>query len=277
MSHLSTDDRSWVARVGPLVVAHIRAQAAWRTALAGGRVDDRLERLLFVSGASVPWMNGVVAARLPPGEHDRWIDEASAALQKARVPGLWWVDPWTRPANLAERLLARGFRPEEDLPWLGTELQGLDLGERPVDGLVVRRVVDDETQAAWLHAMEHGFGTPGEVLRQLDAVAKREGYGSDSSWTRFAGYLRGEPVASSGLLLFEGVAGVYNVTTVPEARRRGIGKAMSLAAMRQGRARGANLAILGATELGRGVYERLGFRDVCSLRTFRWEPGPEPP
>jgi ribosomal protein S18 acetylase RimI-like enzyme len=276
VSDLSADERSWVERVGPVVVGHTRAQAAWRTAVAGGRVDDRPERLLFVSGAPVPWMNGVVAARLPPGEHDRWIDEASAALRAAGVSGLWWVDPWTRPANLAERLLTRGFRPEEDLPWLATELQGVDLGERPVDGLAVRRVVDDETQAAWLHAMEHGFGTPGEVLRQLDAVAKREGYGPDASWTRFAGYLGGEPVASSGLLLFEGVAGVYNVTTVPKARRRGIGTAMSLTAMREGRARGADLAILGATELGRGVYEGLGFRDVCSIRTFRWEPGPEP-
>jgi hypothetical protein len=24
------------------------------------------------------------------------------------------------------------------------------------------------------------------------------------------------------------------------------------------------------------VYEGLGFRDVCSIGTFRWEPGPEP-
>jgi ribosomal protein S18 acetylase RimI-like enzyme len=259
-----------------LVVGHIRDQAGSRTALAGGRVDDRPERLLFVSGQPVEWMNGVIAARLPVGEEDRWIEDAIAALREAGVPGLWWVDPWARPADLAARLVAHGFRHEEDMPWLAADLGGLDLAERPVDGLVVRRVVDDETQAAWVHAMRIGFGIPEQVMARIDALARREGYGPDAHWARFAGFLDGEPVASSGLLLFGGVAGIYNVATVPGARRRGIGTAMSLAAMREGPARGADLAVLGTTELGRGVYEGLGFRYVCSMRTFRWQPAAGP-
>ena len=263
-------DLAWPEQVGHVVVGHIRDQAASRTALAGGRVDDRPERLLFVSGEPVEWMNGVIAARLPEGEEDRWIEAAIAALREAGVPGMWWVDPWARPADLAERLVAHGFGHEEDMPWLAADLGGLDLAERPVDGLVVRRVVDDETQAVWVHAMRNGFGIPEHVMARIDALARREGYGPDAPWARFAGFLDGEPVASSGLMLFGGVAGIYNVATVPAARRRGIGTAMSLAAMCEGLARGADLAVLGTTELGRGVYEGLGFRNVCSMRTFRW-------
>lgn len=259
------------AGVGPLVVGHIRAQAASRTALAGGRVDDRPERLLFVSGEPVVWMNGVIGARLPAGDEDRWIEGAVAALREAGVPGLWWVDPWARPADLVDRLVAHGFRPEEDMPWLAMDLRPVHLAEHGVEGLEVRRVVDDETQAAWAHAMEVGFGIPEPVLARIDALARRDGYAADARWARFAGFLQGEPVASSGLLFFGGVAGIYNVATLPEARRRGVGTVMSLAAMREGRARGAALAVLGTTEAGRGVYEGLGFREVCTIRTFRWQ------
>ena len=56
-----------------------------------------------------------------------------------------------------------------------------------------------------------------------------------------------------------GLAGIYAVATLPEARRRGVGTAMTLHAMAEGRRRGASMAVLQATDFGRPVYERIGF------------------
>jgi ribosomal protein S18 acetylase RimI-like enzyme len=74
-----------------------------------------------------------------------------------------------------------------------------------------------------------------------------------------------------------GVAGIYNVCTVPEARGRGIGRAVTAAALEDAVARGLRLAVLGSSELGYPVYRRLGFRDVSRLRSYATlPPAPAP-
>ena len=75
-----------------------------------------------------------------------------------------------------------------------------------------------------------------------------------------------EPVS---LVTAGGAAGIYNVTTVEAARGRGIGAAMTVAAVRHGADLGFDLATLQASTMGRPVYERLGFEFVCDLLPYR--------
>ena len=78
----------------------------------------------------------------------------------------------------------------------------------------------------------------------------------------YVGYTDGEPV-SSGLGMLTGrTIGVYNIATVDRARRRGYGAAMTSRVVADGVAAGADVAILQASDMGRPIYERLGFRTV---------------
>lgn len=70
------------------------------------------------------------------------------------------------------------------------------------------------------------------------------------------------------------VAGIYTVATMPEHRGRGYGKALTLAALRGGRARGCRYGILQATEMGRPVYASLGFRVNGEVRLYGPPPAP---
>lgn len=84
------------------------------------------------------------------------------------------------------------------------------------------------------------------------------------------GYLddRPEPVATAVSVMNDGLAGVYSITAHPDVRRRGIGAAMTWAAIQAGARKGADLAVLQATPLGRPVYEGMGFRAVREYLRF---------
>ena len=80
----------------------------------------------------------------------------------------------------------------------------------------------------------------------------------------FVAYLEGEPVACAMTLVSHRVAGVFYVATVEHARRRGLGDALTRMAARTGFEMGAGRAWLGASEMGAGLYRRIGFEDLGS-------------
>jgi hypothetical protein len=63
---------------------------------------------------------------------------------------------------------------------------------------------------------------------------------------------------------------------VTEVRGRGIGRAVTLAALRAGRGLGYRVAILGSSPLGFPVYTRIGFVEVCRVRHYGPPLAPEP-
>jgi GNAT superfamily N-acetyltransferase len=75
--------------------------------------------------------------------------------------------------------------------------------------------------------------------------------------------------ATSGSDTFGTQARVFFVNTDPAWRGRGIGQAMTAAALHAARESGARQAALDATEGGRGIYLRLGFEPVSRTTRFR--------
>lgn len=78
------------------------------------------------------------------------------------------------------------------------------------------------------------------------------------------GYLDGKPVTTAIAYIGFDVVGVYWIATLPEARGRGYGTAMTDVAAR---AHPGLPAVLQASDLGRSVYERMGFatRGDCRM------------
>lgn len=130
------------------------------------------------------------------------------------------------------------------------------------------RVVTCRTKAelaAWARTMAAGYSVPEALARLFTAPVTAGAIG----YELYLGYADRRPVATSGMVLNNGVAGVYMVSTVPGERRQGYGEQLTRHAMCRGRELGALFASLQSSVMGLPVYRRLGFHDAGSYRTYR--------
>ncbi len=90
-----------------------------------------------------------------------------------------------------------------------------------------------------------------------------------SPWTyAVVAYLEGEPVSCAVLYERDGVGGLYWVSTVQGARRRGLGELVTRATVNEGFRRQARLVVLQASTMGAPMYRRLGFVEVTRHRRY---------
>jgi ribosomal protein S18 acetylase RimI-like enzyme len=233
----------------------------------GGEVSDEPDLIVTLTGLPVAYTNTVHRARLEPATARERIDGVARLLRDRGVPGMWWVGPRSRPGNLPELLEAQGFVREEDMPWMAADLDRPRSVSLPAS-VRAYRVDSPEREAQWLEAMTAGFAMGDQeqdTMRRLGAVV---GFAEDAPWQRFVAVEGGDVVASSGVMFGGGVAGIYNVSTRPWARGRGIGAAMSSMAMDRAKELGYRIAVLGSQPKAIPIYVRLGFHHVARMGVF---------
>jgi ribosomal protein S18 acetylase RimI-like enzyme len=226
-------------------------------------VRDDHELFWFMTGLPDATFNSIMYANLGPGRLDAAIAELQSLRATYNVPMNWLIGPTSRPLDLAEQLQARGFQHRRDLTPMTRSLVSMFPEADPVPGLTIERVVDGAALAEWIDAEIRGFETEGPTADGFVAIRRGMGHWPRVPMHYFLGRLDGVPVATASLLLAGGIAGIYDVSTVPEARRRGIGRMMTVAALQEARALGFETAFLQPSEMGRPLYARLGFRVCC--------------
>ena len=256
----------------PGLVAAIEGNmAAFRplhACLPGGELHDEEDVLWYTSEDPHFILNGVYRTQFTPPNADARIEQVLASLRRRGSQAVWWVGPSSRPADLGARLLAHGLVHHGDTVGMAMELRDLVAPSMPA-GLVIRLVQDLSMLRRYLDVFDLPNGVE-QAFHDLYVDLALEG---DLPWYRLVGLLHGKPVAISEVYLGAGVAGVYGVTTVERARRRGIGSAVTAAAYLAARDRGCRVGVVIGAEMGVGVYRRLGFRPYCHLTHYLWTSG----
>jgi ribosomal protein S18 acetylase RimI-like enzyme len=270
------------------IVDDFRASAVRRRCLAGERVVDTPTLLAYVSDVDSPDVNEVVRARFggpDASDVDAAIDDAAGLFGDRAF--FWWIAPDDEPGDLGQRLDAHGIHFLDDIPGMAMDLA--HLGEPadapPPRGLAIAPVLDADGLADFHRVIIDGFpedvtdsAAPAAIAAGARAVAEETGYREPNGVpTRWLGRVDGRPVATARLHAGAGVAGIYTVITAAGARRRGYGEALTRAALVAARDAGLRIATLQASQDGRGIYERIGFREVCRFRLHEWRPRPGRP
>jgi hypothetical protein len=227
----------------------------------------------YVTGIGYHNFNRIVRAQFGTGDTERRIDEALSPFQSRGVPMIWHTGPGTLPVDLEARLPGFGLEFTHSEPGMAVDLAQLPEAVPVVKGLQIERISSLQAVQEWCRIAVRSFGMPSWVAEPLTKIEDSLGLERPRAWRRlYLGRLADHAVATSLLFLGAGVAGLYSVTAIPEARRKGIGEAMTLLPLLEARSMGYRIGVLHASALGLGIYLRLGFRELCRLSRYVWRP-----
>jgi GNAT superfamily N-acetyltransferase len=184
-------------------------------------------------------------------------DEIAAAY--AEIGAVWtvWVPSDDEPAR--ELLRRAGHELDATPAVMGVELSRI---ERPApDALDDWTAEGDPVDVGPLNDRSYSFGTD-SFTRALPRLPRDE-------LTTYVARVDGRPAGCLLIVDYDRNADVELVAVVPEARGRGIAGKLLAHALADAAERGLETSTLIATNMGRPVYERLGYRQFGTLEM--WE------
>ena len=233
------------------------------------RAEDFGSLVLFVrEGEGWPYY-----ARPRRGGPEPSAADVARVRERQRALGIPETFEWIDDVSPAMRAAAtEAGVPPNDHPLMVH--RGVDV---PAAVLDVRLVAPDEELAELASVAPVAFANPGTAvgeagdaeLRKLVATRRPEADEAlrerlrSGAGVLAVGYLDGRPVASGMHLPVDGVTEVVGVGTVPAARRRGFGAAVTAALVEDARRRGVETVFLsaGSDEIAR-LYASLGFERI---------------
>lgn len=221
------------------------------------------------------------------------LEQVARYFEEDRRPAAFWV--WDRPGLEAESLLLRlGLRKTEVniAMWAScdaiagqpvheeqAQCSGLDLDIRPVRtarelaeyGANLARLFAGTPEAEAVLAYHTHFLAP--VLWSAPAQeGTSRGFGADcetqDAMRLYCGWHNNQVVSTGLLFLGAESAGIYDLATRVEYRRRGIGSAMFRFLLGEGKRAGARFFVLQASPDGCSLYRRAGFQDLGRVLVF---------
>jgi GNAT superfamily N-acetyltransferase len=232
--------------------------------LATAPVAETLRRpglLAVATAVASNTENGVVCSGLEETSADSAIEDVVGWFRARRLPASWLCDDDVEPADLRERLVRHGCRPERDAVEMGSTLVAGDderVGRPP--GVAIARVGDPRRLDAWLEvASACELAADDEDRRARRRLYLSLGLERDRLLRHYVASRGRTPVGLASLFLAGETAMLEHVTVVPDERRRGIGRALARARLVVARRAGCRYAVLAPSPEGAALYGSLGF------------------
>jgi GNAT superfamily N-acetyltransferase len=218
----------------------------------------------------MPGMSFVLYSDLDEANVDATIDEQLAYFRREGLQFEWKVYAHDRPADLADRLIAQGFEPEEE----AASIMVLDVPASPPSLLIrlnhdVRRLTDP--------------GQLGDVIAILEASD-----GDDYNWiydrlgshmnlpdylSVYVAYADDRPVSSGWIYFSPGhFASLWGGATLAAYRGRGFYTAVLSARVQEARQRGVRYLTIDAGSMSRPIVARHGFQEITQAIGCEWRP-----
>ncbi|MHB1684762.1 MAG: GNAT family N-acetyltransferase [Bacilli bacterium] len=201
-------------------------------------------------------------------EADAIIAQVKEQFVSRNLTFTWQLGPSSYPKNLTQHLLENGFVHDETEPGMALDLAAMNVQIPTAANAEIQTVRTETEMDRWIETW--ACGAPRSFLKICKAIHGQLTLSDDSPWQYYVGKLGNEPVATALLYLGEQAAVVHWIATLPQVRRKGMGTAITLAVLREARARGYSTAVLTASDDGVNIYRRIGFKEYCKISKFKY-------
>jgi hypothetical protein len=153
---------------------------------------------IITPSAPVPSANEVVMASFDAdADPDAAVDAVIAGYDALGLPLKWCVHPWSRPADLGERLSRRGFEAWE----VRAMARATDVTLAPAPGVTAERV-DPTTVEGYIEVMVEGWEmVPADASFYADHMRRVAAAGDASGSQLYLARVDGTPAGCAGTIL----------------------------------------------------------------------------
>jgi GNAT superfamily N-acetyltransferase len=235
-------------------------------------VDDTLVRWLSpdTDGAScITW------SRLDAGTADAVIAGQVAFFRARQQAVEWKLYDYDQPADLAARLLAAGFAPDDEEVVMVAEAEKIAAAATMPDGVTVREVAGADGVAQLFEVHDRVFGPDDHGMRRSLESRAADAPDSLALMIAFAGP---EPVSAARIEFPAGTdfAGLWGGGTEPRWRGRGIYRALVGRRAQLALRRGYRYLQVDALPTSQPILARLGFTALARTTPYVWDPATAP-
>ncbi len=229
--------------------------------------------MTILMSEKIPFWNMVLCTQLSSPNVAASIEATLSQFRALNLPLIWHILPSTQPPDLEHHLVEHGFWLFDEEPHMLIETTTVKFPLHNPQDFTIERVTNADSFARWYKVLLTGFFTNMPELGQVCYdVYTMLGFDSRSPFLHYIGYMKGKPIAASTLLLAGGIAGIYDVSTLPAARGKGYGTAITLAALQEAQQLDCRYVCLQASKMGYPIYKRIGFEEQFRERKYRWSP-----
>jgi GNAT superfamily N-acetyltransferase len=227
------------------------------------------DRFCLLLGA-VPTFTSVSRLRLAPEDVAEVLaDVRRLVTEHEHREAMWWVGSSATPGDLVDRLYAHGLEPD-GRPGSEPHATSMALTAPPPAGpadVVARRIESFDEFRLANHIAFTAFGSSEDDAQAWDAIAdeRYEAERAGHAPRVYLAFVDGKPVAVARALVAPQCPAVLMIGggVLPEARGRGIYRALVHARWCDAAAGGAPALVTQAGAMSRPILEHLGFQAVA--------------
>lgn len=225
-------------------------------------VDDASFSVAVSSGMNNPAFNAVLQTDITDN-FEQVFDTAHSFFTSKNLAYTWYIIPSHQPDNLQDLLRSKGLRKTNDNVIVGIELKDLPRNISSPNSLYIEAIDNYEKYKTWVEIYCRFANIKGEAVEQYKLVHQHTDFNDPNlPFVKYIGWLNGEPIAISTLILSGGVAVMYDEGILPKYKGFGIEDAINITPLKKAMEMGYMLGMIQTSIGGMKRFTSLGFKEL---------------